>query len=102
MSSFTLEHVAKIKARFAALANTPARANIAAQHIIQYNVSLDGKVAFTFVVNLKDFVVTEEASTVNDLEINITDEDVQQVWASKVTLVELLAAVSLLRSLKYL
>lgn len=94
MSAQTLVLLEKIKARFAEFANSPERAKVTATDIAQYNVTLDGKVALTFVLNLKDFVLSDKP-TANDVEITITDGDVLSLWQNKTTLVELNGAVSI-------
>lgn len=94
MSAPTLEYFEKMKARFAVVASSPElRSKITDTHIIQYNISLDGKIALTYVVNLKDFVLTEGPSA-HDLEITVADEDILSLWTLKSTLVELNKAVS--------
>lgn len=99
MSAQTLVLLEKIKGKFAELANSPRRAEITAKDIAQYNVTLDGKVALTLVMNLKEFTLSE-VPTPNDIEITIADEDVLNLWQNKTTLVELNAAVSFPR-IKY-
>lgn len=94
MSSPLLELLEKIKTKFTEVASDPEkRSKITASDISQYNVTVDGKVAHTVVFNLKDFVLSEEA-TANDIEITISAEDVVALYQNKVTLVELKEAVS--------
>lgn len=93
MSAVTLELFEMIKHHFAVLSSSPERSSITATDITQYNITLDGKVALTFVVNLKDFILTE-VPTPNDIEITIDDADVINLWQGKTTLVDLKKAVS--------
>lgn len=98
MSAQTLQLFAVIKEKFAAVANNPEiRAKVTATDIAQYNITLDGKVALTFVMNMKDFVLSE-VPTANDIEITITDEDVLNLWQNKASLLDLKAAVSFIKA----
>lgn len=94
MSTITLEFLEKIRTHFAVIASRPDRESLSDKTVVQYNVTLEGKVVHTLVVNLKDFVLTEEP-TANDIEITIADEDVITLWENKTTLVDLKEAVSL-------
>lgn len=101
MSAQTLEFLEIIKTKFAEIANNPDREKIPNRYIVQYNVTLGGKVALTLVVNLKDFVLSAKP-TANDVEITIADEDVISLFQNKTSLVELKAAVSVSISLNYI
>lgn len=95
MSAQTLELITKIKEGFAQLAgNAEARAKYTSTDITQYNITADGKVVHTLHLNLKDFVLSEVPSA-NDIEINISEEDIVASFLAKTTLVELKAAVSI-------
>lgn len=94
MTAEFLELLEKIKSRFVVIASNPIREKIPNRNIVQYNVTVNGKVTHTVVLNLKDFVLNEVPNANNDLEITLSDNDVINLWQDKSTLVDLKAAVS--------
>lgn len=91
ISANTVALIERIKARFAALA-TGDREGITATDIAQYNLTVDGNVVQTLVMNLKEFTLTEVANPNADIEITIAESDVLDIWQFKTTLTDLQSA----------
>lgn len=91
ISATTAGLIERIKARFATLA-AGDRSAITAKDITQYNLTVDGAVVKTLVMNLKDFTLTEVADSNADIEITIAEQDVLDMWQNKTTLTALNAA----------
>lgn len=87
MSDATLAMLDKVRQRF-----ENATPDQLAGHTdtVQYNVRLDGKVAKTFTINMKDHAFVDGAAA-NDLEVTINDEDLKPAFLSTVHLSDLLS-----------
>lgn len=87
MSDATLAMLEKVRQR---IENATPDQLAGHTDIVQYNVRLDGKVAKTFTINMKDHAFVDGA-TANDLEVTINDEDLMPAFLSTVHLSDLLS-----------
>lgn len=92
MSSTTLAIIENIKERVKN-ATAEQRAKSTDKDIIQYNIRLDGKVAKTFGINLKDYVFVDGPVAENDVEITIDDADFIGSISNTLSLTDLLNKV---------
>lgn len=94
MSSAALAIVENIKERISS-ATAEQRAKNTDNDIIQYNIRLDGKIAKSFGVNLKEYVFIDGPVAENDIEITIDDADFIDSILNTVSLNELHSKVSI-------